>query len=130
MTIINKIKNKTRDKMKIVELFAGIGGFRVGFEKYKPFFKIVYSNQWEPSTKIQHASDIYVKNFGSDNHSNKDIATVLTEEIPNADILVGGFPCQNYSVATPLKYSKGIFGEKGVLWWQIERIIREKKENK
>ena len=80
------------------------------------------SNQWEPSTKKQHASELYEKVFGKVNHSNEDIHLVSTSDIPDGDVLVGGFPCQDYSVATTLKNSKGLEGKKGVLWWQINRI--------
>jgi len=114
--------------IKVAELFAGVGGFRLGLEKSN--FKIVWSNQWEPSTKMQHASLVYENRFGSENHSNEDIATVMTKEIPNHDLLVGGFPCQDYSVATTLHNSKGLKGKKGVLWWSIHRILEEKKNNK
>ena len=117
-------------KIKVVELFAGVGGFRLGFEKSsnkKYNYDIVWSNQWEPSTKIQHASDIYIKKFGKKNHSNKDITKVCNKEIPKHDLLVGGFPCQDYSVAKILSQSKGIVGNKGVLWWEIHRIIKSKK---
>jgi DNA (cytosine-5)-methyltransferase 1 len=113
-------------KIKVVELFAGVGGFRLGLEKNRQY-QIVWSNQWEPSTKIQHASIVYVERFGKENHSNEDIAQVPTSEIPDHDILVGGFPCQDYSVATTLHNSKGLIGKKGVLWWSIHRIISEKK---
>ena len=112
-------------KISVVELFAGVGGFRLGLEKNN--FKIVWSNQWEPSTKIQHASLVYEQRFGKENHSNQDIATVLTDEIPDHDLLCGGFPCQDYSVATTLHNSKGLKGKKGVLWWSIHRILEEKK---
>ncbi len=95
----------------------------VGTEKYK----VVWSNQWEPSTKTQHASMVYEARFGSENHSNSDISEVPTSEIPDADLLVGGFPCQDYSVATTLQNSKGLIGKKGVLWWSIHRILSEKK---
>lgn len=54
-----------------------------------------------------------------------DIALVKTKDIPNCQMLCAGFPCQDYSVASTLDKSKGILGKKGVLWWQIERIIRE-----
>lgn len=91
-------------------------------------FKVVWSNQWEPSTKTQHASEVYEARFGSQNHSNVDIEEVLTESIPDHDVLVGGFPCQDYSVATTLNNSKGLLGKKGVLWWSIYRIIKEKKK--
>ena len=115
------------EKLKVLELFAGVGGFRIGLEKTDKF-KVVWSNQWEPSTKTQHASMVYENVFGDDNHSNEDIHLVKTENIPNGDVLVGGFPCQDYSVATTLKNSKGIEGKKGVLWWQINRILEEKEE--
>ena len=117
-------------KMKVAELFAGVGGFRLGLEKSN--YEIVWSNQWEPSTKMQHASKVYETRFGKENHSNEDINEVVTrnvEEIPNHDLLVGGFPCQDYSVATTLHNSKGLKGKKGVLWWSIHQIL-EKKKNK
>ncbi|MAU27475.1 MAG: DNA (cytosine-5-)-methyltransferase [Muricauda sp.] len=113
-------------KLKVCELFAGVGGFRLGLEA-TGHFEVVWSNQWEPSTKTQHASMVYEARFGSENHSNKDIEQVPTDEIPDHDLLVGGFPCQDYSVATTLKNSKGLIGKKGVLWWSIHRILKEKK---
>ena len=112
--------------LKVVELFAGVGGLRIGLEKTGKF-KVVWSNQWEPLTKTQHASMVYENIWGKDGHSNENIEEVLTSKIPDCDVLVGGFPCQDYSVATTLKNSKGLKGKKGVLWWSIERIIREKK---
>lgn len=116
--------------IKTIELFAGVGGFRLGLEDVKNSeinFKIVWSNQWEPSTKTQHASDIYGARFGYENHSNEDISTVKVSSIPDHDMLVGGFPCQDYSVASTLKNAHGIIGKKGVLWWEIYRILQEKK---
>ncbi len=128
------------DKLRVVELFAGVGGFRLGLEgwkglsatsgykkKLKPAYEIVWSNQWEPSSKRQHASEVYEHRFGADGHSNEDISRIPTEEIPDHDVLVGGFPCQDYSVAATLNRSGGIHGKKGVLWWQIHRILEEKK---
>ncbi len=115
------------DDVRVVELFAGVGGFRIGLERASSRFKTVWSNQWEPSTKRQDASMIYCRNFGALGHSNSDIATVDVCDIPDADILVGGFPCQDYSVATTLKRSGGIEGKKGVLWWQIHRILKDHK---
>ena len=130
------------NKIKVAELFAGVGGFRLGLEgwnnksassnykqKFESPYEVVWSNQWEPSTKVQHASMVYENRFGKYNHSNQDIATVDVSEIPDHDLLVGGFPCQDYSVATTLKNSKGLIGKKGVLWWSIHKIISE-KENK
>jgi len=107
----------------VAELFAGVGGFRLGLSKAG--FKTIFSNQWEPSTKNQHASDVYVANFGPGGHSNEDIATVA--DIPNVDLLVGGFPCQDYSVAKSLNSSMGLAGKKGVLWWEILRLVQKKK---
>ncbi|MCT8339148.1 DNA (cytosine-5-)-methyltransferase [Flavobacteriaceae bacterium TK19130] len=112
-------------KIKVVELFAGVGGFRLGLEKSN--YEVIWSNQWEPATKTQHASMVYEARFGSKNHSNQDIETVPTSEIPDHDLLCGGFPCQDYSVATTLKNSGGLKGKKGVLWWSIHRILEEKK---
>ncbi|PCJ91872.1 MAG: DNA (cytosine-5-)-methyltransferase [Flavobacteriaceae bacterium] len=112
--------------LKVVELFAGVGGFRLGLEKNNNY-KVVWSNQWEPSTKSQHASMIYEARFGKENHSNKNITEVDLKEIPDHDLLVGGFPCQDYSVATTLQNSKGLIGKKGVLWWSIHKILNEKK---
>ena len=114
------------DDIKVVELFAGVGGFRIGLERASSHFKTIWNNQWEPSTKRQDASIIYCRQFGTQGHSNEDIATVPTNEIPDADLLCGGFPCQDYSVATTLQRSSGIEGKKGVLWWQIYRILKEK----
>jgi len=126
---------QTKKKLNVIELFAGVGGFRLGLEgnpktpKKSPY-QVIWSNQWEPATKAQHASDIYVTRFGEKGHSNKDISTVNIKEIPAHDLLVGGFPCQDYSVARSLSQADGIEGKKGVLWWQIHRIIKEKKDKK
>lgn len=116
---------------RVIELFAGVGGFRIGLDRVRNGnFRTIWSNQYEPSTKIQHASKIYIERFGSEGHVNRDITLVPTIEIPNHDMLVGGFPCQDYSVATSLNRSKGLEGKKGVLWWEICRILKEKGENK
>lgn len=114
-----------KDDIRVIELFAGVGGFRVGLERASLKYKTIWSNQWEPSTKRQDASMVYCERFGYEGHSNEDIATVATKDIPEADLLVGGFPCQDYSVATTLQRSGGIEGKKGVLWWQIHRILKE-----
>lgn len=116
--------------IRVVELFAGVGGFRIGLEGASDAYKTIWNSQWEPSTKHQDASLAYRARFGSLGHSNKDICTVPTNEIPDHDLLVGGFPCQDYSVAATLSRSGGIEGKKGVLWWQIYRILEEKGENR
>ena len=117
-------------KIRVVELFAGVGGFRIGLEGASDVYQTIWNSQWEPSTKHQDASLAYRARFGSVGHSNKDICTVPTNEIPDHDLLVGGFPCQDYSVAATLSRSGGIEGKKGVLWWQIYRILEEKGENR
>jgi len=117
--------------INVIDLFAGVGGFRVGLESATSAdcrYHFVWSNQWEPGTKKQVASEIYVNQFGAKSHSNVDIAQVPIKEIPEHDLLVGGFPCQDYSVARPLNQAHGIEGKKGVLWWEIHRILYEKKQ--
>ena len=115
-----KFKEPSNPIGTVAELFAGVGGFRIGLANAG--WKTVYSNQWEPSTKVQHASSVYVANFGEDGHSTVDIAKV--EKIPvKFDLLVGGFPCQDYSVAKTLSSAKGLKGKKGVLWWEILRLV-------
>lgn len=96
-------------------------------------FEVVWSNQWEPSTKKQDASLVYEHRWPNANHTNANIEELVEHDfnqIPDHDLLVGGFPCQDYSVATTLSSSKGLRGKKGVLWWSIEAILRKKGERK
>lgn len=123
MPKVKKILEPTAPVGTVAELFAGVGGFRIGLAAAG--WNTVFSNQWEPSTKAQHASDVYVANFGLEGHSNEDIASVA--DIPKVDLLVGGFPCQDYSVAKSLNSSKGLAGKKGILWWEILRLVEKKK---
>lgn len=116
--------------IKVVELFAGVGGFRIGLEGASDAYETIWNNQWEPATVHQDASIVYQARFGSKGHSNKDINLVKTSEIPDHDLIVGGFPCQDYSVAASLSRSGGIEGKKGVLWWQIYRILNEKGDKR
>jgi DNA (cytosine-5)-methyltransferase 1 len=111
--------------LKVVELFAGVGGFRLGLEKSG--HKTVWANQWEPKIKPQYAYNCYKNHFPNDTFENinVDINNVEINEIPEHDLLVGGFPCQDYSVAT--LRAKGIEGKRGVLWWNIEKILRKKR---
>ena len=112
-------------KIRVVELFAGVGGFRAGLEAASPRFKTIWANQWEPGQVGQWAFKCYVANFHKSSSkticSNEDIATVI-DQVPEHDLLVGGFPCQDYSVAST--GARGIEGKKGVLWWSIDSIIR------
>ena len=118
----------------MVELFAGVGGFRLGLERLDSGWKTVWFSQWEPGAKTQWAYDCYVRHFGKskdlngdDITSGIDIAEVDKKAIPNHTLLVGGFPCQDYSVAHSLSTSKGIEGKKGVLWWQIRDTLIAKQ---
>ena len=116
---------------RVVELFAGVGGFRVGLERSG--WRTVWANQWEPGTGAQHAFDCYVRHFPTGEHVCLDIERVMDEaesgvrEIPTHELLVGGFPCQDYSVAKTLNQALGIEGRKGVLWWQIHRLLTMKR---
>ena len=121
---------KNNHNIRVVELFAGVGGFRIGLEGASDAYETIWNNQWEPSTIHQDASIIYRARFGERGHSNRDINLVKTADIPDHDLLVGGFPCQDYSVAASLSKSGGITGKKGVLWWQIYRILQEKGEQR
>lgn len=131
----NTLKNSLRQDqaLRVVELFAGVGGFRLGLEgitnkrgKHHKLFKTVWFNQWEPTTKQQHAHEVYISRFGySDENTNKDISTVI-DKVPDHDLLVGGFPCQDYSVARNLSAATGLKGKKGVLWWSIHGILTTK----
>ncbi len=117
-------KEPTNPVGNVAELFAGVGGFRIGLARAG--WKTTFSNQWEPSTKVQHASDVYVAQFGEEGHTNIDIAKI--KALPkNIDLLVGGFPSQDYSVAKTLNSSKGLKGKKGVLWWEILRLVKDQK---
>lgn len=115
----------TKENLDVVELFAGVGGFRLGLEKNG--WNTIYANQWEPGKKTQWAFDCYNEHFPNSINTNQDISTINAVDIPNHALLVGGFPCQDYSVASTLINSKGIEGKKGVLWWEIRRIVQEKK---
>ena len=108
-------------KIRVVELFAGVGGFRVGLERSSCKFETIWANQWEPDKKMQHAFQCYVSHYGpSPSHVNEDIAAAKHRAPPH-DLLVGGFPCQDYSVART--GAQGIEGKKGVLWWHIRDIL-------
>lgn len=114
-------------KLRVMELFAGVGGFRLGLEKAnKDLFDVSWANQWEPARKSQDAFNSYVKNFTDGTHSNEDISEVSDEVFQSlaSDLVVGGFPCQDYSVARSLSGEQGLQGKKGVLFWEIERVLK------
>ena len=117
----------------ICELFAGVGGFRLGFDRLESGWETTWFSQWEPGAKTQWAHDCYVQHFGdspdlnNEFHTGEDISTMDKHAIPDHTLLVGGFPCQDYSVAHTLASAHGIEGKKGVLWWQIRDILIAKK---
>lgn len=117
----------------ICELFAGVGGFRLGFNRLETAWETTWFSQWEPGARTQWAHDCYVQHFGEcrdlrgELHTGEDISLMDKEMIPDHTLLVGGFPCQDYSVAQSLTSSKGIEGKKGVLWWQIRDVLIAKE---
>ena len=120
-------------KKTTCELFAGVGGFRLGFDRLCSGWETVWFSQWEPGKKKQWAHDCYVYHYGDsldlagEQTTCVDIAEVDKRNVPDHTLLTGGFPCQDYSVAHSLSSSKGIEGKKGVLWWQIRDILIAKR---
>ena len=114
--------------MNVLELFAGVGGFRVGLEKASPTFKTIWSNQFEPSRKSQDAFEVYNYHFPDSENWNEDISLISDERFSalrgKVDLIVGGFPCQDYSVARTKRNEQGIEGKKGVLFWEIIRATK------
>lgn len=131
------MESTSKSPLRVIELFAGVGGFRGGLEGFdgdkaneEKRYEVVWSNQFEPGTKRQHASEVYEARWGSANHHNVDINEVLSDPTrwqsvldAKADVLVGGFPCQDYSVAKSSTAAAGIEGKKGVLWWSIHEML-------
>ena len=117
----------------ICEIFAGVGGFRVGMERLNSGWETVWFSQWDPERQAQWAHDCYTRHFGDradingEYHTCEDITTVDKLAIPDHNLLVGGFPCQDYSVAKSLSAAKGLQGEKGSLWWQVRDILAAKR---
>lgn len=127
----------SKSPLRVIELFAGVGGFRGGLEGFAgksvndgKRYEVVWSNQFEPSTKRQHASEVYEAQWGSANHYNVDIDEVLSDQLgwqsvldAKADVLVGAFPCQDCSVTESSTADADIEGKKGVLWWSIHEML-------
>lgn len=131
------MEGTSKSPLRVIELFAGVGGFRGGLEGFagnsvnaEKRYEVVWSNQFEPSTKRQHASQVYEARWGGANHHNIDITEVLSDPMrwqavldAKADVLVGGFPCQDYSVSESSTAAAGIRGKRGVLWWSIHEML-------
>lgn len=107
--------------LKTVDLFAGVGGIRLGFEKAG--FETVFANDFDPTCK-----ETYDLNFPEPKLLIEDIWKVNIKDIPDFDILLGGFPCQAFSIAG---YRKGFKDDKGRgnLFFRIAEILEERKPN-
>ena len=102
-------------------MFAGIGGFHGALSALGG--ECVYASEID-----KDAARIYSRNWGL--QPDGDITLAANEdnmEVPEHDVLVGGFPCQDYSVAKPLNKANGLEGKKGVLWWDIHRFLDSQK---
>jgi len=109
-------------KIKFIDLFSGLGGFRIGFENACRKLKI--ESECILSSEIKtHAIDTYGKNF-KDHNLIGDITKLKASEIPNFDILLAGFPCQSFSSAGS---RRGFLDTRGTLFFEIERILKAKK---
>lgn len=126
--VLFNLKEEGLINLNVLELFAGVGGFRVGLEKASPTFKTLWSNQFEPSRKLQDAFEVYNYHFPDSENWNEDITKISDERFSalrgEVDLIVGGFPCQDYSVARTKKDEQGIEGKKGVLFWEIVRATK------
>lgn len=103
------------NKIRFIDLFAGIGGFRIGLEKNK--FECVYSVE-----KDKHCKETYYKNFGE--KPKGDIKKIDAEDVPNHDVLCAGFPCQPFSISGK---RLGFEDTRGTLFFDILRIAKEKR---
>lgn len=104
-----------KKKLTFIDLFAGIGGIRIGFERAGG--KCVFTSEWD-----KPAQDTYEANFGERPHG--DITKIDANDIPDHDILTGGFPCQAFSI---IGHGKGFGDTRGTLFFDVERIIRAKR---
>ena len=110
---------KMTKQWRTVDLFAGVGGIRLGFEKAG--FATVFANDFEPK-----CADTYNRNFKTAKLTVEDITKISTDDIPDCDFVLGGFPCQAFSIAG---YRQGFNDEKGRgnLFFDVARIIEAKQ---
>ncbi|WP_314209053.1 DNA (cytosine-5-)-methyltransferase [Vagococcus salmoninarum] len=120
--------------LNVFSMFDGVGGFIVGLnnankELKEEVFNVTHSNQFEPSRKVQDAFEVGVYRYPEMTHMPEDIMTITDDDFSElkdsgVNMIVGGFPCQDYSVARTLKDEQGIAGKKGVLFWSIIDAIK------
>ena len=110
-----EIKEKLLKNMTFIDLFAGLGGFRIALESLGA--KCVYSNEWNKSVQ-----KVYAENFGE--IPDGDITKVNEKNIPEHDILCAGFPCQAFSISGK---QRGFEDSRGTLFFDVARIIKAKK---
>ena len=108
-------KKSKAKKLTFIDLFAGIGGIRIGFERAGA--ECVFSSEWD-----EYSQKTYEANFGEKPEG--DITKIQSSEIPEHDILTGGFPCQAFSI---IGSRMGFADTKGTLFFEVERILRDKK---
>lgn len=107
-----------KDKIKIVSLFSGIGGFELGIKNSNMVGNVVFSSEID-----QHATTSYLSNF-DDNNLKGDITKIDEKDIPDHEFLVAGFPCQAFSIAG---MQKGFNDTRGTLFFDVARILKEKQ---
>ncbi|WP_196759444.1 DNA cytosine methyltransferase [Streptobacillus moniliformis] len=109
-----EVKNKSLAGLKFIDLFAGLGGFRLSLESFGA--ECVYSNEWD-----KNAQKVYQMNFGD--MPEGDITLIDENNIPDHDILCAGFPCQAFSISGK---QKGFEDNRGTLFFDVARIIKAK----
>ncbi|HEM3609787.1 TPA: DNA cytosine methyltransferase [Streptococcus suis] len=116
----NSVSSRQQEKFAIAAFFSGVGGIELGFEQTNEF-RVVYANEFD-----KYARQTYQLNYPDTYLDGRDIHAVLPEEIPTetVDVIVGGFPCQAFSIAG---YRKGFEDDRGDLFFELLRMIEAKK---
>lgn len=107
--------NGNGKKFKFIDLFAGIGGIRIAFERAGG--KCVFTSEWDEPCQVMYEANFGEKPFG-------DITKIVADEVPDHDILTGGFPCQAFSI---IGNGRGFADTRGTLFFDVERILKTKQ---